>query len=55
MKSDVRSKSIKLTSAPSGIPIGILCKAWFRRGRKGKTTSREVSYLYSGKEGRQSA
>ena len=26
-----------------------------RRGRKGKTTSTEVGYLYSGKEGRQSA
>ena len=27
------------------------CKAQFRRGRKGKTTSAEVGYLYSGKEG----
>ena len=31
------------------------CKVQFCRGRKGKTTSTEVGYLYSGKEGRQSA
>ena len=31
------------------------CKVQFGRGRKGTTTSTEVGYLYSGKEGRQSA
>ena len=33
----------------------LLCKVQFQRGRKGQTTSTEVGYLYSGKEGRQSA
>ena len=32
-----------------------LCKVQFWQGRKGKTTSTEVGYLYSGKDGRQSA
>ena len=32
-----------------------MCKVQFWRGRKGKTTSTEVGYLYSGKEGQQSA
>ena len=31
------------------------CKVQFPRGREGKTTSTEVGYLYSGKEGQQLA